>query len=674
MTERVTGEVQAMAEAIHYDVTDGVAVLSICHPPVNALAWPVRDGLLRALSQAEGDPEVGAILVAGEGSTFPAGADIAEFDAAPKDPWVPELCTRLENCAKPVVAELHGTVLGGGFELALACHYRVALRATRVGLPEVKLGLIPGAGGTQRTPRMVGVKVALDMILSGRILPIDRPPYSTFADFLVASPNDLRSAALSFCHDVMAKGPRPSRDRQEGFADPVATQTELRSRAEEASEGPENAPREAVAAVEAAFLLPFEAGCAFEEAAFAELVASDQSKALRYAFFAERRAAKVPLTAAAPLPRIGALAVLGAGALASQLVVAALDAGLTVRWGIADEAIRDAARAEVEDSLEDAVSDGALSRDVASASLARLTCGATPLMIRDADLVLDASRGSRAETAPDGALRATAPGETVAGVGLRFARPAHLSRLVEVLEAPQAGADQLPLALALVKRLGKVPVHVRSDGVTVGGKMTRALHRAADALVDLGASPYDIDAVLSDWGLELPPFLQRDATGLKGVGTEERPGGGRDWAAVIAQAGRSGRAAGRGFYNYRGDAGAPVADPLVLEMIERARGDAPGLAKQAIVPLMLGALANEGVRLVDRGIVARASDIDVVMMLGHQFPRWRGGPMKAAELHGLFRVIRAMEAIDHPDRAFWAPEPWLKALVRDGVGIETLSA
>lgn len=662
-----------MAEAIQYSVHDGVAVVSINYPPVNALGWPVRDGLLTALQRAETDPEVRAILIAGEGKTFPAGADIAEFDVPRQEPWVPQICTQIETSLKPVVAELHGTVLGGGFELALACHYRVALGSTRVGLPEVKLGLIPGAGGTQRTPRMVGAKVALDMILSGRILPIDQSPYRIFADTLVAGQEDLRAVALEFCQEAIARGPRPTAERREGFADPIETQMELARRAADEADGPENARREAVAAVEAAFLLPFEAGCAFEEAAFADLVVSDQSKALRHAFFSERRAAKVALPTDQALPKIETVAILGAGALASQLTVAALNAGLAVHWGIADPDARRTARTDVEDSLEDALSTGDLTRTAADDAVSRLSCGALADMVSGADFVIRAALGVHEADVAEGVVCATAVAERVDLIGLRFARPAHLSRLVEVIEGPQATPEQLGSAVALIKRLGKLPVHVRSVGETIGGRMMATLHRAADALLDLGASPYDIDDALTKWGLEFPPFLQRDATGLRTLAAVDRSEGGRDWSAVLAQSRRAGRASGKGFYSYLGDAATPVIDDTVLALLEKTRSETPGIARGAIVPLVLGAMVNEGVRLVEERVAARASDIDVVMMMGHQFPRWRGGPMKAAELHGLFRVMRAMQDIDHPDRVLWTPHPRLVTLVRNGEGIEALA-
>lgn len=662
-----------MAEVVQCSVHEGVAVVSINHPPVNALAWQVRDSLLTALECAEMDSEVRAILIAGAGKTFPAGADIAEFDMPRKEPWLPQICTQIEMCRKPVVAELHGTVLGGGFELALACHYRIGLRSTRVGLPEVKLGLIPGAGGTQRTPRLVGAKVALDMILSGRMLPLDQAPYRIFADRLVVEPEDLRAAALEFCHEAVSKGTRPSCERREGFADPVATQLELTKRAADEADGPENARREAVAAVEAAFLLPFDAGCAFEEAAFADLVASDQSKALRHAFFAERRAAKVALSVDRHPPQIKTLAILGGGMLASQLAVAALNAGLAVRWGIADSDRRIAAWTDVEDSLEDAVSAGDLTKQVANDALKRLICGTMPDMIKNADFVIRAAEGLQRSDMAEDVVCATAVAENVDQIGLRFARPAHLSRLVEVIEGPRARPDQLESAIALVKRLGKQPVHVRSSGETIGGRMMAALHRAADALADLGASPYDIDDALTKWGLELPPFLQRDATGLRIVGRVERREGGMNWSAVLAQAGRTGRASRQGFYSYLGDAATPIHDDKVLTLFDKHRADTNGVKKTDIVPLILGAMVNEGARLVDEHVAACASDIDVVMMTGHQFPRWRGGPMKAAELHGLFRVARTMQGANHPDKALWVPHPRLAALVRNGEGIEALS-
>ncbi|WP_146587230.1 enoyl-CoA hydratase-related protein [Puniceibacterium confluentis] len=661
-----------MSESVIYTVRDGVAFLAVSNPPVNALSHAVRKALRAALDRAAAETGVQEIVLIGQGRSFPAGADINEFDTKPGDPSIAELCACVEASEKPVVAAIHGTALGGGFELALAAHYRVAHAAARVGLPEVRLGLLPGAGGTQRVPRILGAKLALDMLLSGQAYPVSAAPGQLFVD--VQTEGDLTQAAYDVCHRLRREGigPRRSRDIRKGLADPLAYQAEVTLRRSQADAQPEQARREIVDAVEAALLLPFDAGLAFEQDCFERLVASDQSKALRHRFFAERRAGKFRYLQDAKPPEIGSIAVLGGGPLAVQLVVSGLQAGLTVCWGTRDPApLRDGV-AQVHKALRQSVSRGALSQVRADDCLARLRQGGSAEMAAEADMILHAARGQGDVPAPPETVRAVVMPGRVDQLGLRFARPLGGTRLVEVVQGPEATPQQVAAGLGLARRLGKVPVQVRSSGASVLDRLWATYHRAADALVDIGHSPYAVDAALRSWGWAQVPFEMRDAVGLGALAAQPRAGGGVNWSAVMMDMGRGGREVLAGFYAYPDMATTPVHDRQVIDLINEKRGATAVPDPDGIADLMVAALANEGARMMAEGMVSRPGDVDVVAMLGQGFPRWRGGPMKAAGLFGLARLRRMLRDVEHPDTDFWTPQPVFDQLIKNGQDFDAL--
>ncbi len=661
-----------VAEQVEHVVQDGIAWLSVANPPVNALSRSTRVALIDALDRAEADPGVRIVVLQGRGHTFPAGADIAEFDAPLEAPWIPELCARVEGFPKPVVASLHGTVLGGGLELALAAHYRIALASTRVGLPEVRLGLIPGAGGTQRVPRMLGAGPALDLMLSGAMMPVDVAPGRALVDAL--ADGDLRAATETYCRTLLdeGKGPRRSSDIRKGFADAATYQKAVAERRAMVAQRPEIAPREIVAAVEAAWLLPFEAGLAFEEDAFATCLKSDQSRALRGAFFAERRAHRFGFPKGTAIPALDRIAVLGGGPLAAQLVITALNAGLGVNWGTRDpDAIR-AGVMHVRDVFREGVAKG-LPEAQAEERMALLKVGDSARMTEGADMILHAARGQGDVPAPEGVVRAVVFSGRVQELGLRFAPPVYGTRLVEVIAGPQSTAAQHATALSLARALGKIAIKVRSEGDSLAGHLMAACQRAADALVDAGQTPYRIDQAFRDWGWSRPPFQARDMAGFNETAGQSRAEGARNWSVVLADAGRSGRAAGRGFYLWPGDGQAPREEPAVLAVLDGLRRPAPPMPLDAIRLLVLGAMANEGARMLASGMASRPSDIDIAAVLALDMPRWRGGPMHLASVPGLLAVQRALQRFDHPDRAFWTPEPVFADLIKNGRTFDSLN-
>ena len=640
-----------MTDLVIVEIDQGVAILCVTHPPVNALSRQVRGALMEAIDRAEEDDAVEEIVILGAGATFPAGADMGEYDRPLEDPYLRDLTDRVEYCEKPVIAALHGTVYGGGFELALACHYRLAMPGTRASLPEVLMGLIPSGGATQRLPRLAGARLALDMMMTGGVLALDRAPGQGLVDAVASG--DLRGAAVRFAHALRAKGagPRRQSERRDGFADPQAYQSEINTRRSALKE-PDGAAMQILHLVEAAMLLPFEAGCAMEGELFAEALASPAAHGLRHSFAAERAARRFPGRPQV-LPQVDTLAVLGPGPLAMQIAVAALQAGLVVRWGA-----RDMARlTESVTHLREIFPKSAESR------LDALSTGLSEDMVKGADMILHAARGQGDVPAPREVPRAVVMAGKVEALGLRFAPPVFSNRLVEVVEGPKGTAAQQAFGLALAERLNKVPVHVRSNGESVASVLTAALARAADGLVDMGYSPYAIDDAVEAWGWHRPPFRSRDLMGLEGFAETPRARGARNWSAELVEMGRRGWVSGQGFYDWDDD-GHRKSD-AVPRLINGAR---PALDRsgEEIVPLLLGALANEGLRALGRGMLDRASDLDVVAMLALDFPRGRGGPMKAVSIMGLFRVMKMMERLGHPDADFWRPEPIWADLVKNG--------
>ncbi|KUF10287.1 enoyl-CoA hydratase/isomerase family protein [Pseudoponticoccus marisrubri] len=654
---------EQVSERVGYEVAAGVAYLSIANPPVNALSRDIREDLMEALDRAEEEDGVEAIVLIGSGGTFPAGADLNEYDDGLQEPFLRDLCERVAYCETPVVAALSGTVFGGGLELALAAHYRLALQGTRLSLPEIRMGLTPSAGATQRLPRLVGAELALDMMLSGRILTVDRAPGQQLVDAVCSG--DLRMAAAQFCARLAGEDPATRRlsERRDGLEDAVAFQAAVAAHRARLDGDPEDAAHRIVHLVEAAALLPFEAGLAMEEDAFEATLASDAARALRHAFVAEHVARRGFAAPVAPV-RMERVAVLGAGPLALQIAVSALNAGLCVDWGMRDTAHRHEGEAQLRDLLA-----AGRDADARAEALDRLRIGDSAAMTDRADIILHAARGQGDVPAPEGVVRAVAMAGRVDRVGLRFAPPVFATRLVEIIEGPDCAPGDLAAALALADRLHKVPVHVRSTGESLAGRLAAAMQRAADGLVDLGADPYAIDAALEDWGLARPPFKARDMAGLETLAHAERGAGATNWSAEIAGLGRTGWVAGLGFYDWEQRVACPSA--AVTRHLDTARAPVKWPAED-LRRLVIGAMANEGTRLLAEGMARRASDLDVVSLLALDLPRPRGGVMKAVSLWGVFGVMKTLERLGHPDADFWQPQPAWAELVKYGQSFDDL--
>jgi len=651
-----------MAQGIVYAVADGIARIELDTSSANALSFEARSALCAALDKARTDSMVEAVVLSGSGPRFPSGLDLAERDHGRTDPSLSELCMQIEACPKPVIAALHGTVYGSGMEVALSAHFRVCAAGTRASLPDVRMGLTPSAGATQRLPRLAGVSLALDMLLSGSVLLLDAGAGRVLVDEV--SDGDLLPAALDFGRRLVAEGigPRPVSSMQAALRDYTKGQSAIDRWQEILADRPEEgAEHRILRLVDAARLLPFEAGLAMEEDAFEACLASEESGALRHAVMAERVARQTADTA--EMKRMSRVAVLGAGPLALQIVLAGLNVGLTVSWGAREPEDLRSSVEQLRDVIEAGLKSGGLSKSQAAARLEGLIVGAREKMVEDAEIVLLADPAESDTPLPTNTTCAgVAPGR-VARIGLRFVPPVYASRLMEIVQGPSCSPDDLTRAQALAAALNKVPVVVRSHGLSAAGRLTAALHRAADALVDLGADPYAIDDALDAWGWHRPPFRLRDKQGIAELAVAPRAQGAQNWSAQVLEMGRRGARSGAGVYDWRD--GRPRPSEKIRARVDALR-PAKVIAPEVICHRIVAALANEGCRMLRGGMVQRASDIDAVALLALDFPRHRGGPMKAASQIGMLKALKVLERTGHVDEAFWSPEPVWRELVKNG--------
>ena len=683
---------------VGWTLRDGVAVVTVDHPPVNALSHAVRRGLMAALDDAEADDLVRAVVIAAVGRTFPAGADIAEFGKPPADPWLPEVCDRIERCAKPVIAALHGTALGGGFEVALAAHYRIALASARVGLPEVTLGLVPGAGGTQRVPRLIGAEQALRLMLTGKPVGAAEALALGLIDGVVEDDLLDQAVALAVMLADEGKGPRPTRERREGMRDPIAYEAAIAAARAALSEPRLPAPGRIIDCVEAALLLPFENGMAFERAAFEDCVASEESAGLRHAFFAERRAAKIPEAGATPRP-VGHAGVIGGGLMGAGIAHVLLGAGLRVTLV---ERERDALAAGLERvamTQEKAVARGKMTEAERDAQWARLYGALDIGALAEADLAIEAVYEDEALKAGifremDRVMR---PGAVLASntsyldinhlarvisrpadvLGLHFFSPVPAMKLLEVVVGDQTAPEVVATGFELARQLGKQAVRAGVCDGFIGNRILTAYRSAADFLLEDGATPAQVDAAMRAFGFPMGPYEVIDRTGLEiSWSRRKRLAATRDPAARyvaiadrLCEAGRTGRKAGRGYYSYDdGGKGAEDAEVLALIVSEReAKGIvARPIGAGEIRDRCLAAMVNEGARILEEGVALRPSDIDVVMLAGYGFPRWRGGPMEAADLAGILQIRNRLVGYAAEDPTFWEPAVMLGEMIKNG--------
>ena len=689
---------------IDYRVDRAVAVISFANPPVNGLSHAVRAGISAALERALTDPAVQAIVLTGSGGLFSAGADIREFGtpASMADPTLRQLIDLVETSAKPVVAAIAGTCLGGGLELALAAHYRIASADAKLGLPEVKLGLLPGAGGTQRLPRLVGVQRAIDMIVSGEPVPATTLSNTALLNQVVDGDPVAGAVELAASADVATRPPPKTRGIP--LNEPNLAAMCQAARARLTTQRPLlPAPMRAVDAIEAAGK-PFDEGLALERRAFLELMETPESKGLRHAFFAERAAGKVDgITPSTPVRPLDQAAVIGAGTMGAGIAVALLDAGIPLWLVEADPAALDRGRARIAGIYDGQVKKGKLTVSERDRRLALLRPTLSYDAIGQADVVIEAVFESMEvkrqvflaldRVMKPGAVLATNTStldvDTIAGftrrpsdvLGLHFFSPANVMRLLEIVRGRATAPEVLATALALGKTLRKVAVISGVCDGFIGNRMLEAYTKQAWYLVEEGATPQQIDRAMESFGFAMGPFRVGDLVGhdvslaIRQRRRAERPGYlCSTLPDKLCQLGRLGQKTGGGWYDYPEGPRRPAPSAVVEELITSHRaeiGVSPRpIDDSEIVDRLVYALVNEGARILEEGIAARASDIDVVYLTGYGFPRARGGPMFYADQVGLDQVLRRVREFarnPHGDPAFWTPAPLLERLAESAL-------
>ncbi|MEX3636855.1 3-hydroxyacyl-CoA dehydrogenase NAD-binding domain-containing protein [Paraburkholderia sp. BR14320] len=697
------------ADVVTRELRGKVLLVTIDHAPVNALSAEVRRGLLDAIEAADAERAVEAVLIVGAGRNFIAGADIREFGKPPVPPSLPEVCNRIEACGKPVIAALHGAALGGGLEVALAAHYRIAVDGAKLGLPEVQLGLLPGAGGTQRTPRLIGAPAALDLILSGRHASAKEALALGLIDRLGDS-GDILAEGLAYTHELLAAHAPMRRTRDAAaLSDRAASLAAVAKARDETAKKARGlfSPLKIVDAVEAAIEQPFDEGLKFERKLFLQCLDSPQRAGLVHAFFAEREVLKAPETRDAKPRALGAIGVIGGGTMGAGIAVAVLDAGLPVTMIERDEASLARGRAHIDKVYDGLIAKGRLTAEKKAATMARWSGSTSYDALAHVDLVIEAvfedlgvKKAVFAEldrVCKPGAVLATNTSyldiEAIAAstsrpadvIGLHFFSPANIMKLLEVVVPKQVSADVVATAFELAKKLRKTPVRAGVCDGFIGNRLLAVYRAAADALMEDGASPYQIDAAVRAFGLPMGPFQVVDlAGGDIGWAARKRRAATRDpnaryvqIADRLCERGWFGQKTGRGFYLYPEGSRGGMPDPEVEAIIDAERkraGVTPrSFTDEQIMRRYMAAMINEGANVVHEGIALRPLDVDVTLLYGYGFPRYRGGPMKYADSVGLATILADIREFAKEDPLFWRPSPLLVELVERGADFASLN-
>jgi 3-hydroxyacyl-CoA dehydrogenase len=697
------------ADVVTRELRGKVLLVTIDHAPVNALSADVRRGLLAAIEAAETDKAVEAVLIVGAGRNFIAGADIREFGKPPVPPSLPDVCNRIEACAKPVVAAIHGAALGGGLEVALAAHYRLAVDGAKLGLPEVQLGLLPGAGGTQRTPRLIGAPAALDLILSGRHAGAKEALTLGLIDRLGSS-GDVLAEGLAYVHELLAAHAPVRRTRDAAaLSDRAASLAAIAAARAETAKKSRGlfSPLKIVDAVQAAVEQPFEDGLRLERKLFLECLDSPQRAGLIHAFFAEREVLKAPETRDAKPRALNRIGVVGGGTMGAGIAVAVLDAGLPVTMIERDDASLARGRAHIEKVYDGMIAKGRMTAEKKADVMTRWQGSTSYDALADADLVIEAvfedlSVKQAVFTELDrvckaGAVLATNTSyldiDAIAAsisrpadvIGLHFFSPANIMKLLEVVVPKQVSADVVATAFELAKKLRKTAVRAGVCDGFIGNRVLAVYRSAADAMMEDGASPYQIDAAVRAFGFPMGPFQVVDlAGGDIGWATRKRRAATRNpdaryvqIADRLCERGWFGQKTGRGFYLYPEGSRTGKPDPEVEAIIEAEReraGVTPRtFTDEEIIRRYMAAMINEGANVVHEGIALRPLDVDVTFLYGYGFPRYRGGPMKYADTVGLATVLADIREFAKEDPLFWRASPLLVDLVERGADFASLN-
>ncbi|MDB5550008.1 MAG: short chain enoyl-CoA hydratase / 3-hydroxyacyl-CoA dehydrogenase [Tardiphaga sp.] len=692
-----------MSEVVTQEHHDNVAVVTIDSPPVNALSAAVRRGIFENIKTAAADPKIEAIVLTCGGRTFIAGADITEFGKPPQEPGLNEVISTIENCGKPVIAAIHGTALGGGLEVALGCHFRVAVKEAKLGLPEVKLGLLPGAGGTQRLPRAVGPELAVKMIVGGDPISAADAQTNGLIEEVV---EDRIQGGIAFAKKVLAEK-RPLRKLRDDdsklaaakadrsiFTNAVAAMTKKARGLE--------APFAAADAVGAAIDYPFDEGLKKEREGFMKLVSSDQSKAQRYAFFAEREAAKVAGVPEGTKPRpVNRVAIIGAGTMGGGIAMSFANAGIPVTLIETGEEQLKRGMGTMQKNYENTAARGGIPADAPAKRMGLITGVVGLENVKDADLIIEAvfetmQIKKEVFTALDAYAK---PGAVLASntsyldinqiaavtkrpqdvLGMHFFSPANVMKLCEIVRAEKTAPDALLTAVAVARKIAKVPAVVGVCDGFVGNRMLAQRGKQSEKMLYEGALPQQVDAVVTKFGLPMGPFAMGDLAGLD-IGWRSRQDRGikSPIGDALYEAGRHGQKTQKGYYKYESGSRSPLPDPEVEKLIEETVAKLGIKRRQIsddeILERMVYPMINEGARILDEKIASRPSDIDVIWLYGYGWPIYRGGPMFYADQVGLKHVAdRLSHYAKETNDPSLEPAPLLKKLADEGKTFASLA-
>ncbi|MGA1566757.1 MAG: 3-hydroxyacyl-CoA dehydrogenase NAD-binding domain-containing protein [Ilumatobacteraceae bacterium] len=690
-----------LTESVRLETEGEIVLIIVDNPPVNALSWHVRQGLLDGMTKAVADGAAGIVLIC-EGRTFIAGADISEFSGARTGPGLQEVQHVMENATVPVVAAIHGTALGGGLEVALCAHYRVAVTGAKFGLPEVNLGLLPGAGGTQRLPRLTGVPKALEMMTSGRHIGTAEAREAGLVDEV--TDGDLRDAAIAFVRHAIAENMPLARVRdRDGKVLEARGNSELFAKFRASIARKTRgflAPEYNIQCIEAAANLSFDEGLEVERRLFAELVSGPQSAAQRYGFFAQRAANKVPgIAPETPIVNVARCGVLGAGTMGGGIAMNFANVGIPVTIVERDQSSLDRGLAVVRKNYERSAANGSIPASAVDERMALITGSTDKQDFADCDLVIEAvfenmelKKSIFAELdhiCRPGAIMATntsaldvneiaaVTSRPESVIGMHFFSPANVMKLLEVVRGAKSSDTTVATAMAISKQINKIAVLVGVCHGFVGNRMLFMRGAEAERMILEGATPAQVDRVLYDFGFPMGPFAMSDLAGLD-IGWKEETSSSSTVREVLCENGRRGQKNGRGYYTYDPETRASTPDPEVEQLIRDfaiSKGvEQREVSDQEVLERCLYPMVNEGAKILEEQIAIRGSDIDVVWVNGYGWPLYRGGPMHWADSIGLTEIVeRIRHYSDALGGAHWELSPLLARLAADGGQLQTFS-
>ncbi|WP_083417501.1 3-hydroxyacyl-CoA dehydrogenase NAD-binding domain-containing protein [Pseudovibrio denitrificans] len=693
---------------VSYELRGDVAVMTVSNAPVNALSLAIRQDLVARIKQFEEDEAAKVAVIVGEGKVFIAGADIREFKRPATEPHLPDVIDGIEACTKPVIAAIHGVALGGGLEVALGCHFRVGVKGAKVGLPEVHLGIIPGAGGTQRLPRLAGYEKALEMIPSGAPIGADAAKAAGILDD-VSDEADAVAAGLAFARSVIDNG-TPLRRCSELVAPAVDAQVFADAKAAVAKRARgQKSPVVCVEAIEVASQTSFADGMAKEREMFMELKNSAQHRALAHAFFADRALGKLPEIEGIAPRTLKSIGVIGGGTMGAGIATGALMNGLSVTLIERDDEALGRAKATIAKNVGGAVKKGKLSAEQEQRIFDKaLSLSTDYASLSEVDLVVEAVFEDidvkkqvfekLDAVCKEGAVLATNTSyldvNAIAAVtkrpqdviGLHFFSPAHIMKLLEVVVADKTAPDVIATGFQLGKIMRKIAVRAGVCDGFIGNRILATYRAAADAIVVDGSTPFEVDDVMLEFGFPMGPYAVADLAGLDiGWATRKRKAPTRDpreryftFADRMCEQGWFGQKTSKGYYVYEDGARKGTPNPAVLDILTEERKEkqinAQNLSKEQILDRYMAAMVNEAAKVVEEGIALRPLDVDMTLIYGYGFPRWRGGPMQYADEIGLEKILSNIKAYAEEDGYFWQPAKLLEELVASGRSFADLNA